>query len=38
MNRSPSIERLLDEAAWLRRLAAELVADSARADDLVQET
>jgi RNA polymerase sigma factor (sigma-70 family) len=38
MTRPLSIEELLEHAAWLRRLAASLVADPARADDLVQET
>ena len=32
------IERLLEQADWVRRLAAKLVGDNSRADDLVQET
>lgn len=41
MNREPitfRAEDLLSRAAWVRRLAAELVTDTASADDLVQDT
>jgi len=38
MDRTIGIEDLLNEAGWLRRLAASLVGDGAQADDLVQDT
>src|SRR5262245_29421694 len=38
MERTLEIEALLNEAGWLRRLAASLVGDAAQADDLVQDT
>jgi len=38
MERNASLEELLRESGWLRSLAGHLVADGARADDLVQET
>lgn len=37
MNAEPSIPTLLDEQAWMRRLARRLVEDEASADDLVQQ-
>jgi RNA polymerase sigma-70 factor (ECF subfamily) len=38
MDRTLEIEKLLEEAGWLRRLAASLVGDGAQAEDLVQDT
>jgi len=38
MDRILGIEELLNEAGWLRRLAASLVRDAAQAEDLVQDT
>jgi len=38
MDRTLGIEELLNEAGWLRRLAASLVHDGAQAEDLVQDT
>jgi RNA polymerase sigma factor (sigma-70 family) len=35
---SPSIEHLLQETSWIRRLSRSLVADASQADDLAQET
>lgn len=38
MERMLGIEELLEEAGWLRRLAAGLVGDGAQAEDLLQDT
>src|SRR5262245_49193209 len=38
MNASASLEQLVAESGWLRRLAVALVKDEAAADDLVQDT
>jgi len=38
MERTLRIEELLNEAGWLRQLAASLVGDRAQAEDLVQDT
>lgn len=35
---SPTVDELLGQSAWMRRLARSLCADEARADDLAQET
>ena len=36
-HRSDTLERLLAERAWVRRLAGALVRDAALSDDLVQD-
>src|SRR6185503_8317505 len=38
MHTTPTLEGLLDEAGWLRTLAASLASDAAQAEDLVQDT